>query len=777
MIGRMLGHNRIVEKLGEGGMGEVYRACDEHLQRDVAVKVLPAGTLADEAARRRFRKEALALSKLNHPNIETIHDFDTQEGVDFLVMEYVPGQTVAARLAGGPLSEKEIVKLGSQLADGLAAAHEQGIVHRDLKPGNLMLTPDGRLKILDFGLARLVQPAGDSLATDSSTGAIAGTLPYMAPEQLRGEALDARTDVYAVGNVLYQMASGRQPFQESTAPRLTDAILHRAPVAPRALNPAISPRLEEVISKCLEKDPELRYQSTKELLVDLRRLSVPESVPAAPRVVRRWDTMKLTAAAVLIVAVFAAAGYIGWRRLRPRAVPVSGKIMLAVLPVENLSGEGDEYFSDGLTEEVIAKLGSLQPQRLGVIARTSVMRYKHTARGIDQIGRELAVDYILEGSVRREADRVRVTAQLIQVRDQTHLWAETYERDSSSLFSVQSDVAGRVADSLALELLPAQKESLRRVPTRNAEAHEAYLKARYYWNMRTEQGFQKSFEYFKQALERDPDYPLAYAGLADYYNVLPNYNLLRPQDAFPRAKAAAMRALEGDPTLAEAHASLAFVEHHYEWNWSKAEQDYTRSVAMNSGYATAHQWYAEYLAEMGRHDEALAEIKQAHELDPLSLIIDMNVGRLLYYARRYDEAIEALRNSLRIEPNFGWSHTFLAMAYGQKGLWAESNAEFQKISALDGGAPNIGLVQAAAAMGRKDDARRIFVRIKDGLDPYVIGEGYVALGDKDEAFAWLEKGYRERSFFMVFLEVDPWWDPLRPDPRFQDLLRRMNFPP
>jgi serine/threonine-protein kinase len=777
MIGKMLGHNRIVEKLGEGGMGEVYRAFDEHLQRDVAVKVLPEGTLADEAARRRFRKEALALSKLNHPNIETIHDFDTQEGVDFLVMEYVPGQTVAARLAGGPLSEKEIVKLGSQLAEGRAAAHDQGIIHRDLKPGNLMLTPDGRLKILDFGLARLVQPAGDSLATDSSTGAIAGTLPYMAPEQLRGETLDARTDVYAVGNVLYQMASGRQPFQESTAPRLSDAILHRAPVPPRALNPAISPRLEEVICKCLEKDPELRYQSTKELLVDLKRLSLPESMHVLSRAGRRWGTVKLAAAAVLIVAVVAAAGYVAWRRLRPRAGPESGKVMLAVLPVENLSGEADEYFSDGLTEEMIAKLGSLQPQRLGVIARTSVMRYKHTTKGIDQIGRELSVDFILEGSVRREAGRVRVTAQLIQVRDQTHLWAETYERDSSSLFSVQSDVAGRVADSLALELLPAQKDSLGRVPTRNPEAHEAYLKARYYWNMRTAEAFQKSLEYFKQALEHDPDYPLAYAGLADYYNLLPNYNLLQPQEAFPRAKAAAMRALEGDANLAEAQASLAFVEHHYDWDWSKAEQDYKRSIAMNYGYASAHQWYAEYLAEMGRHDEALAEIKRARELDPLSLIIDINVGRLAYYARRYDEAIEALRNSLRIEPNFGWSHTYLAMAYGQKGMWPESNAEYQKISAMNGGAPNIGLVLAAAAMGRKDDARKMFVRIKDGLDAYVIAEGCVALDAKDEAFTWLEKGYWERSFFMVFLKVDPWWDPLRPDPRFQELLRRMNFPP
>jgi tetratricopeptide (TPR) repeat protein len=356
------------------------------------------------------------------------------------------------------------------------------------------------------------------------------------------------------------------------------------------------------------------------------------------------------------------------------------------------------------------------------------------------------------------------------------LWAETYERDLTSLFSVQRDVAEKVANSLALTLLPAQRESLSRGPTENAKAHDAYLKARYYWNMRTEAGFQKSLEYFKQALGLDPNFSLAYAGLADCYNLLANYSILRPKEAFPRARAAAMRALEGDATLAEARASIAFVEHHYDWDWSKAEEEYRRSIAMNSGYASAHQWYAEYLADMGRHDEALAEIKRAHELDPLSLIIDMNVGRLLYYARRYDEAIEALRNSLRIEPKFIWSHSYLALAYGQKGMWAESNAEYQKISALNGGALNIGLVLAASAMHRKDDARKIFVQLKEELDPYTIAGGYVALDEKDEAFAWLEKGFGERSFFMVFLKVDPWWDALRTDPRFQALLDKMKFP-
>ena len=357
--------------------------------------------------------------------------------------------------------------------------------------------------------------------------------------------------------------------------------------------------------------------------------------------------------------------------------------MLAVLPFDNLSGDPDqEYFSDGLTEEMISRLGNLQPERLGVIARTSSMRYKGAKKAVDQIARELGVDYLLEGSVRRAADDVRITAQLIQISDQTHLWADNYERPIADVFSVQSEVADKVAASLALKLLPERQAALARVPTTNSEAHESYLKARYYWNMRTEAGFQKSLSYFNRALAQDPNYPLAYAGLADYYNLLPNYEFLQPAEAFPRAKAAAMKALEGDASLAEAYSSLAFVEHHYDWDWSKAKQHYERSIALNSGYATAHHWYAEYLTEMGFHDEAMAEIRRAHELDPLSLIIDMNVGRLLYYARRYDEAIEALRQSLRIDPDFVWSHIYLGLAYGQKGMWTESDAEYQQVRAL-----------------------------------------------------------------------------------------------
>jgi serine/threonine-protein kinase len=781
MIGKTLSHYRLVEKIGEGGMGVVYRAHDSRLERDVALKVLPTGTLADEAVRKRFRNEALTLSKLDHPNIETVHDFDTQEGVDFLVMQYISGETLDVRLASGPLSDKEVARLGTQIAEGLAAAHTQGIIHRDLKPGNLSVTPDGRIKLLDFGLAKLLPRVGEKsqIETVTSSDAVSGTLPYMAPEQLRGETVDVRTDIFALGAVLYEMATGKRPFPEDSSPRLIDAILHQIPVTPRAMKASVSPELERVVLKCLEKDPTLRYQSATDVGVDLRRLSatgevvVPASTP--PRS-RRWLHVAIG------VVVLAVAAFIAYRPLNPPGAPSSdpadGKVMLAVLPFDNLSADPEqEYFSDGMTEEMIAHLGRLQPDQLGVIARTSAMHYKGVDKRVDEIGRELGVDYILEGSVRRAAGRVRITAQLIQVSDQTQLWAENYERELANVFAVQNDVAERIADSLMLELLPAQQDRLAKAPRVNPEAREAYLKGLYYWNKRNEEGLKRGLTYFQQAIEMDPAYAPAYAGVADSYSVLADNRFLPPEEGYPKARAAALRALEIDDTLAEAHTSLASIFHSYDWDWSGAEKEYKRALALDPSYATGRHWYALLLANLGRHDEAIKEIEQARRLDPLSPRINANVGLVFYQARRYGQAISALRKALDLFPHDAATHEWLGRTYLQKGPYEEAVAEVS--SATDVRA----LLACAHAMaGRRDEALEILDELKKRSRQRYTSPGdfsivYAALGEREQAFLWLEKAFDERDMWMSTLKVDPLFDPLRSDPRFQDLLRRVGLPP
>ena len=790
MIGKTLSHYHIVEQIGAGGMGEVYRARDEHLGRDVAIKVLPPGMLTDEAARKRFPKEARALSKLNHPNIQTVLDFDTQDGVDFLVTEYVPGVTLSDKLALRALPEKDVTQLGAQLAEGLAAAHEHGVVHRDLKPANLRVTPDGWLKILDFGLAKLVRPMGDRATIEGTTESVsetqagAGTLPYMAPEQLRGENVDARTDIYAAGAVLYEMATGQRPFPETQTTQLIDAVLHRPPVAPRALNPRVSLELEQIILKCLEKEPENRYQSAREVVVDLRRSGAPVSTATGRRAAPRRTLWHILLPAVGIAAVVLLLALLGLdlERLRDRLLggPAPGPITsLAVLPLENLMGDPEqEYFVDGMTEALISELAQIGA--LKVISRTSVMRFKGTDKSLPEIARDLGVDGIIEGSVLRAGDQVRITAQLIEGATDRHLWASNYERDLSNILALQSEVARAIAREIKIKLTAREQARLASPRPVNTEVYQLYLRGRYHWNQRTQEGFKKGLEFFEQALERDPTYPLAYAGLADTYSLLANYFLLPPQEAFPRAKAAATKALEIDDTLAEAHASLAFARHHYDWDWSGAEGEYKRALELNPGYATAHQWYAEYLTTVGRHEEAIAEIRRAQELDPLSLVIDSNVGRLLYYAHRYDQAIDELQNTLMLDPNFPWAHVFLGMAFEQKGMYAEAMAEAQKVVALGGGGPNVVLARAYAASGRTDDARKMLKALQqrygEDVESYSMGGIHAALGEKDEAFAWLEKAYEENSFFLVFLKTDPWFEPLHNDARFADLLARLSFP-
>jgi len=791
-VGLELGHCRIVEKIGAGGMGEVYRARDEHLARDVAIKVLPPGTLIDESARKHFRKEALILSQLNHPNIATIHDFDTQQGVDFLVMEYIPGITLSEKVSAAPLPEKEVLRLGVQLAEGLAAAHEQGIIHRDLKPGNLRVTSDGRLKILDFGLAKLRLPVTASATTESlsETHAMAGTLPYMAPEQLLGEEIDARTDIHAAGEALYEMATGQQPFAQVERSQLVGAILQRPPRPPTAVNPRLSPELERIIGKCLEKEPGSRYQSAKELAIDLRRLQtgmVSAAQPAAKLAKwssARWVGLGLGIPASVIVLLIAF--NVGdWRERLLGRTGAPRIDSLAVLPLANLSGDPQqEYFADAMTEELIATLGQIEALR--VTSRTSVMRFKDVrpVGGLPEIARQLKVDAVVEGSVLHSGDRVRITAQLIDARTDRHVWARSYERDLRDVLGLQTDVAQAIANEIKIKLTPQEQARLARSHPISPEAHEAYLKGRYHWNLRTEQGLKKGIEYFQQAIDKDPDYAPAYAGLADSYVGLAEWGLMASREAYPRAKAAASRALGIDETLAEAHASLGAARNDYDWDWVGAEKEFKRAIELNPGYATAHQWYAEYLSEKGRHDEAVAELRRAQELDPLSPIIGAVGGYIFLFAGRYDEAEAQCRRALELNAGFYPAHFNLGRVYLQEKLYAQAISEYEKAIAPEEGNPELAteLVRGYAAAGKRTEALKTLSQLKElskrrYISPYRIAQAYAALGDFDQAFALLEKAYEERTGDLIQLKVEPENDPLRSDPRFQDLLRRMNLLP
>jgi len=798
VIGRSLSHYRITEKIGAGGMGEVYRAEDLHLARDVAIKVLPAGTLTDEAARRRFRHEALALSKLNHPNIQTVHDFDTQEEVDFLVVEFIPGPTLADKLAAGALPEKEIASLGSQIAAALEEAHERGVVHRDLKPGNIKVTPKGQVKVLDFGIAKLLKPAGATATTESftDTHGVAGTLPYMAPEQLRGEAADPRSDIWAAGVLLYEMATARLPFEERVFSLLSESILHRPPPAPSRLKPGLSPRLEEIILKCLEKDPDNRYQSARDLLVDFRRLTAPTALPLAPSPVApaRGTIATLfrsaqrplplgTGLAVVAVALLLGFNVGGLReKLFGAAAPKFDS--LAVLPLENLSGDPEqEYFADGMHEELIATLGKIGA--LKVISRTSVMQYKQQRKPLPEIARELGVDAVIEGSVRRAGDQVRITVQLVDARADKHLWAKSYQREIRDILALQTEVAQEIAQQIRVSVTPEERTRLESSSTVNSEAYQLYLKGLYYWVERTPGGetLGKSREYFEQAIEKDPAYAHAYAGLANAYVTIGYRGLIPTTEAYERARAAAKRALELDESLGEAHLALAGVMGDYDWDWAGADREFKRAIELSPNFANAHNWYSQYLTIMGQHDQAIAEAKRAVELDPLSIRLRPYVVAAFFYARRYDEAIEQAKKIIELDPNWPQIHSayaLLGVSYLQKGMHEEAFKAVEKAETLRGASPEfLAAWRKAHKEGGIKGETRFWLQAErlPALSGMTRASMHALLGEKDRAFELLDKLVREKDQEAPFLKVDPCFDSLRSDPRYHDLLRRMGLPP
>jgi len=786
MIGQSLGHYRIIERIGAGGMGVVYRAKDERLERDVALKVLPAGALADEETRKRFRREALALSKLNHPNIATIHDFNTERNVDFLAMEYISGVTLSEKSLPGALPETEVISLGKQAAEALEAAHEQGIIHRDLKPGNIMVTPKGLLKVLDFGLAKLFQPAGTLDKTLSLTGSLGltGTLPYMAPEQLDGREVDARTDIHALGAILHELVTGKKPFPQETASEIMRAILDKPPELLRSLGAHISEGLERVIFKCLEKEPADRYASAKELIADLKRLETGDLaalVAGRPRRRAKRSLWQRPLPVGLLALGLAGLAFIlnigGVRGLltgRTRAPQVQS---LAVLPLENLSGDpSQDYFAEGITDALITELGQISA--LQVKSRTSVMQYKKTEKSLPQIAKELNADIVIEGSVLRAGEKMRITARLINPAEDRQLWVKSYERDIGGFLVLQSEIAQDITRQIGIRLREEKSFRSAKKKTVDPQALDAYLKGVYSGDN----------GYFNQAIKLDPDFALAYVEIAKSFFFSGLLGDVPPREAFLAMKQAALKALEKDNTLGEAHGYLAVAWLQYDLDWTEAEKEFKRALELNPSLAMIHHLYAHLLMAQDRMEESLAEVKLASELDPFANPNHLCSGWHCFSTAGYDEAIELARKDILAGSDASWAHVTLGMAYEQKLLIKEAIGEFQ--IAVDNWKGNFlplaDLGHAYGIAGEKKEAQKILERLlaekllekskRNYVSAYDIAAVYIGLGEKDQTFEWLSKALEERSGFLVYIKCDRRFDGLRSDSRYEALLKRIGLP-
>jgi len=741
-------------------MGDVYLAQDMKLNRKVALKILPAEVAADRDRMERFVREARSASALNHPNIITIHEIGRADGAHFIATEYIEGETLQTQLKGQPLSLKSTLEIALQVASALEAAHRAGIVHRDIKPANVMVRRDGIVKVLDFGIAK--PSATDSSEVDmegatrlqvkTQVGMIMGTVAYMSPEQARGKETDARTDIWSFGCVLYEMLTRRQPFHGETMTDVLANIIHREPASILTHRPDTPAELERIVLKALRKNKDERYHSTKELFDDLKQLQTRMLVET--ELIRSGEA--------------------------ERIAQVHFLRSIAVLPFANISAEKDnDYFSEGLTEEIIMNLSKLQG--LKVIARGSAMRYAKEGKTHQQAANDLGVEYLLEGSVRRQGKDLRITAQLIDAPRDVYLWAETYRGTIEDIFDIQEKVAAKIVQALQLQLSPDEEQILKKRFTENTEAYQLYLQGRFFWNKRSEDSLKTAITYFEKAIEKDPRYALAWAGIADSYSVLGEYGNIPRKTLYPKAEAAVKRALEIDNRLAEVHTSFANLLMLSKWDWVKSEKEFKLALELNPNYATTHHWYSQWFVSMGKLEESFRLISRAVELDPVSQAILKDKGLVLYYSRQYDETIELARKTLELDPNYAAAHRLLSLAYQGKEMLDEANLENRNWGTLTGNKVDTMLAQAQlyAVSGQIGDAKKLVEAVEK--DKLVVEQHYrglalvhAALGENDMAFKWLEKSYERREESLLSLKVDPKVDRLRSDPRFIALLKKIG---
>jgi eukaryotic-like serine/threonine-protein kinase len=732
-------------------MGEVFRATDSRLGRDVAIKVLPAHLAGDADAVERLQREAKAIAALSHPNILAVHLLDQYDGGVYMVTELLEGETLRDRMRHGPLPWRRAVEIGASVADALAAAHAREVIHRDIKPENVFVTNDGVVKVLDFGLAvtspLIREPADDGRTlVRSDFTEFAGTLGYMSPEQITGEPVTPASDIFALGCVLYEMLAGQRPFQRATTADTLAAIIHEDPTPLSPSGALFPPELVRLILRCLEKKRFDRFQSARDLAFALRA-TLTDSTPG---------------------------------RQALAAPKKKAQKSIAVLPFANLSSDsGAEYLSDGISETIINHLSQLP--KIRVIARATAFRYKGSTADARTIGNELNVDMILSGRVLQIGDTLRVHAELVNVADDAQIWGEQFSRKIADVFAVQDEISSQISEKLKAKLSGEAKKRLKKRDPRSAEAYQLYLRGRYHWNKRTADGFHQGIEAFRQAIEIDPSYALAYCGLADCYNLLNTYNILAPHSAFPQARAAAQRALELDDTLAEAHASRAFVAFYYEWDWDAAEAGFKRALELNPNYATANHWYGWFLTMRGRFDEAAASFKRAREIDPLSLVIQVESAWPHFFARRYDLALGQIKCARDIDRDFIWVHFALGCIYAQQRNFVEAIQELElTCSRYDSPYVRAELGRAYALAGRTADARQVLdTLLADAQNRYIsavdLGRLYSSLGDDDAMFARFEQALEQRDPWLTRLDVDPHLDRVRDDPRFQRLRERIGL--
>src|SRR3989442_7953566 len=821
-VGTKLGRYEIRSKIGEGGMGEVYLAQDTKLDRKVALKILPADVAAHPDRMRRFVQEAKAASALNHPNIITIHEIDETDSINFIATEFIDGETLRERLRSAPMKLGEVLDVAAQIASALSAAHAVGIVHRDVKPENVMLRRDGIVKVLDFGMAKLTERRRlDSVDTEAPTrpaintepGMVMGTALYMSPEQARGLAVDGRTDIFSLGVLTYEMVAGRLPFEGESTNEIVASILSDKEPSPLARYAREVPaELERIVEKALRKDREQRYQTTKDLLLDLRNLKhrlefeaelerstppptntmkatsgeqtaaqtlrqpAPRETSSARYRVREIKRHKtLVVIALIVLVTLAAIAYFYFGRSNKSVAGNSEINSIAILPFVNVNANADtEYLSDGLTDSLINSPS--QAPKLEVIARSSVFSYKGKETDPQAVGRELNVQGVVTGRITHRGDNLTISVELTDARDKTHIWGDQYNRRLSDLLAVQEEISSEISNKLRLKLTGEEQQRVTKRYTGNVEAYQLYLKGRHFADQFTEEGFKKAVDYFNQAIERDPDYALAYAGLAEAYWIT-SAQSLPPREAMPKAREAAVKALKIDEQLAEAHTLLAVVLALYDYDFPGGEREFKRAIELNPNSALAHQWYGYYLASLARADEAFKEIKRAQELDPLSLLINTELGMPFYFTRQYDRAIEQFKRALEMDPNNLFARLWLAWTYVQKGMYEEAIA----MSKPESDRPFVlaFLGQTYALSGKRSEAQKIIDRLNEQskhryVSPYGVAKVYLGLGDKELALRWLEKSSENREDGLLWVNTDPSWDSLRSEPRFHDLARRVG---